>query len=73
MYRLEDLQRVLMHWLESSIESLVEDALFHTLEGERAFAFNRRAFERQMQYLQPISSADDSSVAADPAVTTIAA
>lgn len=71
VYRLEDLQRVLVRWLESSIESLVEDALFHTVEGDRAFAFNRRAFERQMQSLQPTSSADD--ILSEPAVTSIAA
>lgn len=52
-YCVEDLQAALTQWLELSIESLVEDALFHTVEGDRAYAFNRRAFEMQMKKLQP--------------------
>ena len=51
-YRVEDLQTALSHWLELSIESLVEDALFHALEGDRSYAFNRRAFETQLGKLQ---------------------
>jgi hypothetical protein len=51
-YGAEDLQQALTQWLELSIEALVEDALFHTLEGDRAYAFNRRAFELQMQRIQ---------------------
>ncbi|MFM7426038.1 MAG: hypothetical protein ACKO7W_13780 [Elainella sp.] len=54
-YRLEDLQAALSHWLELSIESLVEDALFHTVEGDRSHAFNRRAFEMQIRKLQPVA------------------
>lgn len=54
-YRLEDLQAALSHWLELSIESLVEDALFHTVEGDRSHAFNRRAFEIQIRNLQPVA------------------
>ncbi len=53
-YRLEELQQVLQNWLELSIESLVEDALFHAVEGDRAYAFNRAAFEAQMQRIQPV-------------------
>jgi hypothetical protein len=53
-YRTEDLQTALTHWLELSIESLVEDVLFHTLEGDRAYAFNRQAFEKQIKKLKPI-------------------
>lgn len=52
-YRAEDLQTALTQWLELSIESLVEDVLFHTLEGERSYAFNRRGFEKQLKKLQP--------------------
>lgn len=52
-YRVEDLQTALTHWLELSIESLVEDVLFHTVEGDRTYAFNRRAFEIQLKKLQP--------------------
>lgn len=52
-YRAEDLQTALAHWLELSIESLVEDVLFHTIEGDRSYAFNRRVFEKQLKKLQP--------------------
>lgn len=52
-YRVEDLQMALTHWLEVSVESLVEDVLFHTVEGDRSYAFNRRAFDLHMQQLQP--------------------
>lgn len=52
-YRVEDLQTALHRWLELSIESLVEDVLFHTLEGDRSYAFNRHAFEIQLRQLQP--------------------
>ncbi|MBW4660865.1 MAG: hypothetical protein KME15_19500 [Drouetiella hepatica Uher 2000/2452] len=51
-YGAEDLQRALTQWLELSIEALAEDALFHAVEGDRAYAFNRRAFELQMQRIQ---------------------
>lgn len=53
-YRLEDLQKALTHWLEVSIESLAEEALFHTAEGDRSCAFNRDAFELQMRRVKPI-------------------
>jgi hypothetical protein len=69
-YRVEDLQQVLTHWLELSIEALVEDALFHTVEGDRAYAFNRRAFELQLQRLQPL---DPSRLEATPRQAAIAA
>ena len=55
-YRTEDLQMALTHWLELSIESLVEDVLFHTIDGDRSYAFNRRAFEKQLKKLQPTST-----------------
>lgn len=51
-YGAEDLQQALTQWLELSIEALAEDALFHAVEGDRAYAFNRRAFELQMQRIQ---------------------
>lgn len=52
-YVLEDLQGALTRWLELSIEALVEDVVFHTIEGDRTYAFNRRAFEVQLQNLKP--------------------
>lgn len=56
VYRIEDLQQALARWLELSLESLLEDAMFHTVEGDRAYAFNRRAFELQMKQLQPMQA-----------------
>lgn len=32
-------------WLELSLEQLVDDALWHLVEGDRSYAFNRKAFE----------------------------
>ncbi|NJR57750.1 MAG: hypothetical protein HC769_02115 [Cyanobacteria bacterium CRU_2_1] len=55
-YRVEDLQQALTRWLEASIDSLVEDALFHTVEGDRSCAFNRRVFEQQMKRIQSIDA-----------------
>jgi hypothetical protein len=55
-YHVEDLQAALTQWLELSIESLVEDVLFHTVEGDRTCAFNRRAFELQLKKLQPLET-----------------
>lgn len=53
-YRVEDLQAALTRWFELSIESLMEDVLFHTVDGDRAYAFNRRGFEMQLRKIQPI-------------------
>lgn len=53
-YRIEDLQAALTRWFELSIESLMEDVLFHTVDGDRAYAFNRRVFEMQLRKLKPI-------------------
>ncbi len=55
-YSIEDLQQALSNWLDLSVESLLDDVLFHVVEGDRAYAFNRRAFELQMQRLQPVQS-----------------
>jgi hypothetical protein len=52
-YRSEDLQRALNQWLELSIESLVDDVLFHTVEGDRSYSFNREAFDAQMRRMKP--------------------
>lgn len=55
-YRIEDLQNALAHWLELSVESLVEEALFHTVEGDPSVAFNRYAFEQQMKRIKPMKA-----------------
>lgn len=52
-YSVADLQQALSNWLDLSVESLLDDVLFHVVEGDRAYAFNRRAFELEMQRLQP--------------------
>ncbi|HEY9628337.1 MAG TPA: hypothetical protein V6C84_13635 [Coleofasciculaceae cyanobacterium] len=70
-YGTEDLQQALTQWLELSIEALVEDALFHTLEGDRAYAFNRRAFEIQMQRVQPCE--EESLAAAETHLNAVVA
>ncbi|PSB06194.1 hypothetical protein C7B61_05000 [filamentous cyanobacterium CCP1] len=54
LYRADDLQQALNHWLELSIESLVDDVLFHAVEGDRSYAFNREAFEARMRRMQPM-------------------
>jgi hypothetical protein len=55
-YSVEDLQKALSNWLQLSVESLLDDVLFHVVEGDRAYAFNRRAFEIEMQHLHPVPS-----------------
>lgn len=52
-YSIGDLQAVLVKWLETSIESLAEDAIYHCLEGDRAYAFNRHGFTTALQALTP--------------------
>jgi hypothetical protein len=52
-YEVADLEHVLDRWLELSMERLLEDVLFHVVEGDRAYAFNRRTFELQMEQIQP--------------------
>ena len=56
-YDLHNLQTALVHYLEGSIESLVDDLMFHTVEGDRAHAFNRSEYERQLNNLQPLELA----------------
>jgi hypothetical protein len=53
-YSVEDLQKALSNWLQLSVESLLDDVLFHVVEGDRAYTFNRRAFEIEMQRLHPV-------------------
>ena len=56
-YDLHDLQTALVHYLEGSIESLVDDLMFYTVEGDRAHAFNRAEYEQQLNKLQPLEFA----------------
>ncbi|HEY9699664.1 MAG TPA: hypothetical protein V6D10_20555 [Trichocoleus sp.] len=55
-YDARDLQQAVLKWLESSIESLVDDGMFHLVEGRRENAFNRSEFDRQLGKLQPIEA-----------------
>jgi len=64
VYQVEDLQRALNSWLELSIEALVDDAMFHTVEGDRSQAFNRHAWETQLARLKPVQIEVSEKVAA---------
>jgi hypothetical protein len=54
-YRREDIQKALITWLELSIESLVEDAVFHCTDSNSTHAYNRRAFELALKKVRPIA------------------
>lgn len=45
------IEEALVFWLESSIESLAEDALYHCVEGDVSFARNRDSFFRRLEIL----------------------
>jgi hypothetical protein len=66
-YSIADLQQALSNWLDLSIESLLDDVLFHVIEGDRAYAFNRRAFELELQRLQSIPLEQKPQNAPEPA------
>ncbi|MCY7282812.1 MAG: hypothetical protein LH679_05085 [Cyanobacteria bacterium CAN_BIN43] len=44
-HEVEEISLILSHWLELSIESLCDDALYHCVTGDRSFAVNRAGFE----------------------------
>lgn len=49
-YEIQDLNEVLAHWLERSIESLCEDACEFCVTGDRTHSsFNRDVFEAQLK------------------------
>jgi hypothetical protein len=52
-YSVNDLKNVLVKWLELSIEQLAEEAMYHCLEGDRAYAFNRAGFTQALEKLSP--------------------
>jgi hypothetical protein len=52
-YSVNDLKNVLVKWLELSIEQLAEEAMYHCLEGDRAYAFNRCGFTQALEKLTP--------------------
>ena len=63
-YDAQDLQQAVIKWLESSIEALVDDGMFHLIEGRRENAFNRSEFDRQLNKMQPIAEVNSVEVAA---------
>lgn len=63
-YQESDLEKALVHWLETAIEQLADDALYHCATGDASFAFNRRAFQTALAKLVPAySPAEADSVA----------
>jgi hypothetical protein len=63
-YSESDLEKALGYWLETAIEQLAEDALYHCVAGDVSFAFNRRAFQTALAKLTPAySPAEADSVA----------
>jgi hypothetical protein len=44
-YTHEAIKEALIAWIEQRIESLLEDATFHTVEGDPTFAQGRRDFQ----------------------------
>lgn len=54
VYNASDLKAAARKWLESSIEQLAEDAVFHLKEGRADFTFNRSTFDRELAKLSAI-------------------
>jgi hypothetical protein len=52
-YPVEQLQACFVFWLESSIEQLAEEAMYHAFEGQHGYAFNREAFRDRLEKLTP--------------------
>jgi hypothetical protein len=73
IYALDDLRQAVSHWLELSVESLMEDVLFHVVDGDRNAAFNRRSFELQMAKLHPLNPIEDSETPCAEADRSLAA
>lgn len=58
VYNASDLKAAVTKWLESSIEQLAEEAVFHLKEGRAEFAFNRPVFTRELGKLSAIEVAE---------------
>lgn len=55
-YEVDDLSTVLVLWLQSSVESLCEDAAVLCVSGDSNYAsFNREAFESYLSKMAPTS------------------
>ncbi|NEQ53025.1 MAG: hypothetical protein F6K11_23275 [Leptolyngbya sp. SIO3F4] len=44
-YELTDIESVLVEWMETSIEEIATDTLYHCLSGDSAYAIGRRNFK----------------------------
>ena len=65
-YQVDDLKKTFWKWLEQSVEQLATDAMYHTLEGDRSFAFNRHGFEdmlKTLDYTEHPAEADERDAA----------
>ncbi|MEO0375425.1 MAG: hypothetical protein AAF329_12530, partial [Cyanobacteria bacterium P01_A01_bin.17] len=61
-YDVRDLNDALARWLDSSIESLCEDACELCVTGDRTYAsFNRDAFEAQLRQITSINNWDQTA------------
>lgn len=52
-YSESDLEKAFVHWLESSIEQLADEAIYHCVEGDHSFVFNRPVFTSALAKLTP--------------------
>lgn len=52
-YPVSALHQVFAQWLEASLEQLAQEALYHCVEGDPMFAFNRVAFRDRLSKLAP--------------------
>jgi hypothetical protein len=50
-YELSDLKHVLISWLETSIEQLMDDAFYHCCLGIAQYSFNRQGFQDALTVL----------------------
>ena len=61
-YDIRDLNDVLARWLDSSIESLCEDACELCVTGDRTYAsFNRDTFERLLSQVPTVNILDQTA------------
>jgi hypothetical protein len=51
-HSIQEITLILSRWLELSIEELCEDALYHCVTGDRAYAFNKQGFENLLKRKQ---------------------
>lgn len=52
-YKREDIQKALISWLELSLESLIEDTLFHVENRDQGFGYTH--FQQALKRVRPIA------------------